>query len=106
MKNYIQRGENLTVPAPADVPSGSGVLIGGMFGVAVADAVSGQDVTIVRKGVYSLKKLSAQAWTTGAKIFWNDTAKECTTVVGSNTLIGYATGAAADPSPTGIVVLL
>lgn len=105
MKNYIQRGESVTVPAPAAVLSGAGVLVGSMFGVANGDAVSGNDVTIVRKGIFQLNKLSAQAWTLGAKIYWNDTAKECTTVATGNTLIGFAAAAAADPSAAGVVVL-
>lgn len=105
MKNYIQAGENITVPAPADVTSGQGVLVGSLFGIATGNAKSGEDVTLSRKGVFELKKLSAQAWTVGAKVYWNDTAKECTTVATGNTLIGVAVRAAADPSGTGAVVL-
>lgn len=105
MKNYIQRGENLTLTAPADVNSGEGVLVGAMFGVAAGTAKSGDDVTLVRKGVFQLKKLAAQAWTVGAKIYWNKTDNHCTTVASGNTLIGYAVSAAADPSETGVVVL-
>lgn len=106
MKTYIQPGETLTVPAPADVLSGAGVLVGSLFGLANGAALSGADVTISRKGVFSINKLAAQAWTVGAKVYWNDTAKECTTVASGNTHIGFAAEAAADPSPTGIVALI
>jgi predicted RecA/RadA family phage recombinase len=105
MKNYIQRGENLTLTAPADVNSGEGVLVGAMFGVAAGTVKSGDDVTLVRKGVFQLKKLAAQPWPVGAKVYWSKTDKECTTVASGNTLIGYAVSAAADPSATGVVVL-
>ena len=105
MKNYIQRGENLTLTAPADVNSGEGVLVGAMFGVAAGTAKSGDDVTLKRTGVFQLKKLAAQAWSVGEKVYWSKTAKECTTVASGNTLIGYAASAAADPSATGVVVL-
>ncbi len=106
MKNYIQPGEKITVPAPAAVASGDGVLVGSLFGVAATAAASGADVTIVRKGVFSLKKLSAQAWTLGAKVYWDNTNAQCTTVASGNTLIGHAAAAAADPSATGVVILV
>ena len=41
-------------------------------------------------GVYDLPKTASQAWTVGAKVYWDNTAKACTTTVGSNTLIGIA----------------
>ena len=43
MKNFVQRGENIAVPAPAAVTSGAGVLIGALFGVANGDADTGAD---------------------------------------------------------------
>jgi predicted RecA/RadA family phage recombinase len=105
MKNYIQTGEKITIAAPYGVKSGGGALIGAMFGVAIADAANGSPVTIVREGVFSMKKLNAEAWTVGAQIYWDNTAKQCTKVVASNTLIGFAVEAAADPSATGVVVI-
>lgn len=105
MKNYVQLGENLTVPAPADVTSGAGVLVGALFGVATGAALSGADVTIVRRGVFELPKTTGAAWTLGAKIYWNDTAKECTVTATGNTLIGFAARAEADVSATGYVLL-
>jgi predicted RecA/RadA family phage recombinase len=106
MKNYLQAGEKITITAAAAIASGAGVLVGAMFGVAAGDALSGQDVTIVRKGVFSLNKLSAQAWTPGEAVYWDDTAKECTTVSAGNAQIGFAASAAADPSAVGTVVLI
>jgi predicted RecA/RadA family phage recombinase len=105
MKNFVQEGDALTLAAPYDVTSGSGALVGSIFGVAVHDALSGADVTLELEGVYSLKKTSAQAWTVGAKIYWDNTAKECTATVASNTLIGVAVEAAANSSSMGKVRL-
>lgn len=104
-KNFIQPGDTVTVPAPADVSSGAGVLVGSLFGVAQFDAKNGVDVEICTKGVYELPKTSAQAWTVGAKIYWD--GSKCTTADGSgaNTLIGNALAIAANPSATGIVRL-
>ena len=105
MKNYVQPGNILTVTAPYDVASGDGVLVGTMFGVAAVSAASGADVQIDLVGVFDLTKLSAQAWTVGAAIYWDNTAKNCTTVTTSNTKIGVATAVAANPSGTGRVRL-
>lgn len=105
MKNYVQAGENLTVPAPADTLSGEGVLLGALFGVATANAASGQPVTIVRRGVFTLPKVSAQAWTIGAKVYWDAAAGNVTTTASGNTLIGLAVEAAANPSDAGLVLL-
>jgi predicted RecA/RadA family phage recombinase len=105
MKNYIQPGDHVTLTAPYDVASGDGMLVGTLFAVAALTAVSGAEVEAKMKGVFELKKTSAQAWTQGAAIYWDNTAKECTTTTTSNTLIGKALVAAANPSATGIVRL-
>lgn len=103
--NMIESGDCLTLAAPADVASGAGVLVGSIFGVAASDALSGEPVVVNRKGVYELPKTSAQAWTAGAKIYWDNTGKVCTTTATSNTLVGAAAAAAANPSGTGMVLL-
>lgn len=93
MKNYVQRGENLTLAAPYAVASGAGALVGSIFGVAsttLANAESGEFAT---EGVFDLTKVGSQAWTVGAKVYWDDTAKNCTTTATSNTLIGVAVAA-------------
>jgi predicted RecA/RadA family phage recombinase len=105
MKNYIQPGENVTFPAPYALTAGDGAMVGSMFGVAQETAANGADVVLARRGVYALAKTSAQAWTQGARIYWNATSKVCTKTATGNTLIGVAHAAAANPSPTGEVLL-
>lgn len=104
MQNYIQPGDNITVPAPADVVAGAGVKVGVLFGVAQDDALSGTDVVLATKGVYELPKTSAQAWTVGAAIYWTGTVATTATTTG-NLLIGVAAAPAANPSSTGLVRL-
>ncbi|MBL8560895.1 MAG: DUF2190 family protein [Gemmobacter sp.] len=88
MKNYVQDGVRLTLPAPYDVASGAGLLVGTIFGVAVHAALSGADVEVQTEGVVDITKVGSQAWTVGAAIYWDNAAKNCTTTVGSNTLVG------------------
>jgi len=98
MKNAISNGVNLTLPAPANVASGAGVLVGSIFGVAAIAALSGEDVDIVTRGVFSLPKVSALAIAIGDKVYWDDTAKLVNKTSSGNTLIGVAVSAAANPS--------
>lgn len=105
MKNYVQDDDVITVAAPYNVSSGGGALVGSLFGVAVTDALSGANVALATEGVFDLAKTSAQAWTVGALIYWDDTNKVATTVSTSNTKIGVAVAAAANPSSTGRVRL-
>ena len=95
MKNFVQRGEIITLVAPYDVAAGAGLLVGAIFGVATSPALSGATVEAAVSGVFELPKTSAQAWTVGAKVYWDDTNKRCTTVATDNTLIGVAVEAVA-----------
>jgi predicted RecA/RadA family phage recombinase len=98
MKNYVQKGENLTLPAPYDVASGGGVKSGLIFGVAAGDALSGADVDLVTVGVFDLPKVSTDVFNIGAAVYWNDTTKLVTTTTSGNTKVGVAVTAAPNPS--------
>ena len=95
MKNYVQPGTTITLTAPYAVTSGDGLLVGSIFGVAAGDAASGATVEAALTGVLDLTKVGSQAWTVGAKVYWDDTNKRCTTVATDNTLIGVAVEAVA-----------
>ena len=95
MKNYVQPGATLTLTAPYAVTSGDGLLVGSIFGVAAGDAASGATVEAALTGVFDLTKIGSQAWTVGAKVYWDGSNKRCTTVTTDNTLIGVAVEAVA-----------
>jgi predicted RecA/RadA family phage recombinase len=105
MRTYKQPGAVLTLTAPYDRNAGEGAKVGQLFGVATGNVLSGVDGEFMRNGVHTLAKVSAQAWTQGALIYWDNAAKLCTTVASGNLLIGAAASAAANPSATGDVVL-
>lgn len=100
MKNYIQAGVNLTLPAPADVTSGSIVVVGSIVGVAAETVLSGSDLDIVTEGVFALPKVSALAIAIGDKVYWDSVAQLVNKTASSNTYLGVATTAAANPSGT------
>jgi predicted RecA/RadA family phage recombinase len=96
MRNFVQKGRTVTLPAPYAVASGAGLLVGSIFGVANFAAVQGANVEADVVGVFDLPKTDAQAWTVGALIYWDDTNKVCTTVSSTNKLIGVALSAVAN----------
>lgn len=105
MKNFIQPGTMVTVPAPAAVTSGGVVIVGSLIGIAAYDAEMSADVEICTEGVFELPKVSTEAWTVGAVIYWDADPGEATTVATDNTRIGVAVAAAANPSVVGRVRL-
>jgi predicted RecA/RadA family phage recombinase len=106
MKTYIQPGEVLEFTAPAGgVVSGTGVKIGDILVIAMVTAAAGEKFNGIRQGVVEHAKLSAQAWTEGQQVNWDDTNKRFTTVTTGNFKAGVAAAAAANPTATGKVVL-
>lgn len=77
MKNFIQRGDVITVIAPTGgVASGQGVLVGNLFGVAATTVAEGESAEIATIGVYELPKLVSAVIAAGARVAWDDTAKQ------------------------------
>jgi predicted RecA/RadA family phage recombinase len=103
--NYSQSGDILPLAAPYDVEVGDGALVGSLFGVAITNAASGDTGQFKTNGVFELAKTSAQAWSQGALIYWDNTNKRCDSDGTIGQLIGTATSAAANPSSTGYVRL-
>lgn len=107
MRNYIQPADILTVPAPSGGILSGGVFISGLLvGIAQATAAVGIAVAVKTTGVFELPKVSAQAWSIGQAIYWDSTGGNATTVSSANTLMGYASEAAANPSSVGRVRLV
>lgn len=89
MKNFVQDGDVLDLTAPYDVASGDGFLVGShIFAVAVAAALSGAAVRGKRTGVFDLKYTVAADIAAGAKVYWDNSAKNVTGTASSNKLIG------------------
>ena len=106
MKTYDSPGEILTFTAPGGgVVAGTGVKIGDILVIPLVTAAAGAKFTGVRLGVVEHAKLSAQAWTEGQQVNWDDTNKRFTTVTTGNFRAGVAAAVAANPSATGKVVL-
>lgn len=73
-KNFVSQGQNLTLVAAAAVSSGDFVVKGDTFGVALTNAVIGEEFTLATGRVWDLPKDSALAGTEGDGVYHDGTA--------------------------------
>lgn len=90
MKNFVQNGYVMTVPAPYSVASGAGVLVGAMFGIATCNAEQGLPVEIAMEGVFDLPKKAGDTPALGGKLYWDNATRAVTTTAAGNTLVGVS----------------
>lgn len=100
MKNFVQRGDTLTFPAPAAVLSGGVVAAGAIIGVANGDAAIGDPVDVDVTGVFDLPKVAALAISLGDVVYWDAATKLVTKTASGNAKLGVAASAVANPSGT------
>ena len=106
MKNFVQSGRTVTVPAPAGgALSGDPVLVGSIFGVAAFTAAPGLDVEVQAEGVFDLPKAPAVTFVIGDRVYFDAAAEKVTSVSNGNHLIGSALGNAGSADPTARVRL-
>jgi len=104
VKNSVQEGDVLALAAPYAVASGGGALIGAIFGVAVTTLANAEVGSFQVEGVYTLPKATGAA-TLGQRAYWDNSAKNITATVGSNTLVGVFVAAYASGDTTANVRL-
>lgn len=103
-RNYVQPGETLTLIAPRALASGDGFLVGNIFAIALTAAAAGAPVEGRRVGVFDGPKATG-AWTTGQKLYWDNTAFNLTTTATNNVLVGAAVQAQASADTVGRALL-
>ncbi len=93
--------------ALAAIVSGAVVLIAGGVGIAQDTVAIGKTVAVAIGGqLRATPVIAAQAWTLGAKIYWDATPGEFTNISAGNTLAGWAYRARASGDTEGFIVLL
>jgi predicted RecA/RadA family phage recombinase len=108
MKTFVSNGNSLQLIAPVGgVTGGALYAAGDLVGVVVASALEGEQFTLSLTGVFTVAKVSAQAWTIGAKLYLVAADGNLSTASnsGANAFVGYAESVAANPSATGNVLL-
>src|SRR3972149_1367633 len=73
MTTAIARGDLLTLTAPAGGgSSGKAYMIGSLLVIAAADAAVDEEFEGATVGVFDVPKPDQEAWTEGAKIYFDD----------------------------------
>lgn len=118
--NLVQPGNMITYTLGSGetaVASGKGILIGAMVGNVISlqrndqtvfknqASAEGDVAEVSLSGVYTMEKTTGEAWTIGAKVYWNNTTKKFTTTASGNTFGGYAFAAALSAATFGDVLL-
>lgn len=88
MKNFVQPGHTITVPAPEDVASGEIVVAGGFVGVASTTVEAGEHVAVALTGVYTFPKVAADAFAIGEPVYLDVATKLVTATATGNTPVG------------------
>ena len=99
-------GSRLTVAAPAAVTAGDPVLVGGTFGIAVANAAMGAPVALDILGTFALAKATGDSFTAGGPAWWDPGAAEVKDADGSGRKLIGAFAATVGSGPTSIDVRL
>lgn len=101
MNNFIQDGDVLSLDPVATVAAGTGKMFGtALFGVAVADGVSGTVSAFRCAGVVEIAKTSALAISVGDVLYWDAANAVVNKTSASQRVVGVAVEAAANPSAT------
>ena len=95
MKNFVQKGERLTVTLAAAAVSGTPIVAGsGLLGIPVIDGAIGELINVAVDGVYSLPKVSAAVIVAGEQVLWDDSAgavdNDAAVPAAGDFLCGYA----------------
>lgn len=105
MKNNHSEGNALDLVAPYDVASGAPFKVGAIIAIAASAALSGAAVVGYVGRAYTVPKATGAAWAIGDTLYWDDTAKNFTKTVGSNTKAGYAISVQVSGDTTGVIRL-
>lgn len=124
--NFIDTGQDLRVvltSGQTQYGNGKPILVGDLVGVITSlkrpgtgnpegrtvftnEASAAGDIAIVHlKGIWKLPKVAGNAWTQGAPVYWDATARAITGTASTNVLAGYAEVAALTADTVGNVIL-
>ena len=104
MNTQVNKGKSIEITAGAAIASGSLVLVGSLVGIAANTYAIGDNAVVWLLGTHIVPK-AAEAWTQGAKLYYDSTNKNITVTAGANTFAGYAATAAAIGDATGLILL-
>ena len=105
--NYVQDGKRLltTNGLGTTLASGGAILVGDTLRIAVADIANGATGECDTEGVAEVPATTADTWSDGAAVYWNNSTKKLTSTAGSNKCVGIAVGAKTNGQTTAKIKL-
>lgn len=99
---YVQTGDAVDYTPAADVKAGDVVIQNDLTGIAKLDIKAGKLGALAVTGVFDVPKATGagSAIAAGAKVWWDATVKQATTVALAQGYLGKAVKAAADADAT------
>ena len=96
--NFIRCGDELPITLAANANSGDLVVATNLFGVAQTSGSTGDSITIVTGGVWTLPKATGASTliAVGGNVYWDATNAKVTNSATSNLRIGVCISAAAN----------
>lgn len=104
MKNFLEEGKIVVVTALEAVDSGEFIKVGELAGVAQTAAANGEEVPLLRFGVFELPK-SAGVFAQGDKLFWDPVAKNFTKDSSKSPVRAIAWAAAENGDTTASILI-
>lgn len=75
MKNFVSDGLVIKHTLDANISSGQGVLMGELFGIAVSDGLSGEEIALCIAGVVELPVASGDTFAIGDMVGFDESAQ-------------------------------
>ena len=105
MKNFVQKGETVTMLAPYALTAGQMALVGTLLGVATRDAALNAEVELLTQGVFEITALGTDVAAVGALMYWDNTNRRLTVTSAGNKAVGALLRAKANGETTALVRL-
>lgn len=107
MLNAIADGNSLQIIAPSGGVVGGGIVaVGKLVGLPVADALEGEQYTLMITGSYrDVPKAASESWAIGDMLYLKADGSSLTKTSTSNTFAGYAHAAADSAAVLGEILL-
>lgn len=74
MKNYLQPGGSITLPAAAVAASSDGVTISSLFGIMTVNVKRGENLVKTNKGVFTRSKPTTEVMAVGNVLYRGNAA--------------------------------
>jgi predicted RecA/RadA family phage recombinase len=104
VNTLVSQGRSIEITAAAPIASGQPVQVGALVGISANSYITGDLAVIWLEGMHQVNK-AAEAWTAGAKVYWDNVNSVFTVTAGALQIAGYTGAAQLAGDAQGLVIL-